>query len=289
MDIVIREATLEDSQACGRILYHAFKNINQKHGFNNQEVPSEDSGNKMANFFIKHHNFFGRVAEYKGQISGVIFIDERNPKLIGLNIMAVSDEVQGKGIGRSLLQLVIDRCKKAPGARFLQHTFNTHALGLYTSLGFDVREPIVLIDGKPKSQVQSGVEVRRMEYKDLDSCSKLCEKVYGFSREEELKDAMYLFKPYVAVQSGVVKAYLSATDNWAQNHGVAENENDMQLLIIGIASDIPQQLSFLVPLRKSDFLRWCLNEGFRIVKPFTLMSMHEYIKPTGLYFTSINY
>ena len=41
-----------------------------------------------------------------------------------------------------------------------------------------------------------------------------------------------------------------------------------------------ERLSFLVPLR-SGLLRWCLEEGLRLVKPLNLMAQGRYQEPAG--------
>jgi GNAT superfamily N-acetyltransferase len=289
MNLTIRTPILDDIEPCGRITYEAFKQINEAHGFPNLEVPTEEDGYKMVKFWIKNNRFWGRVAELDGRIVGSTFIDERSSEVSGWAIISFSLDAQGKGIGRRFMEESKERCKDIPGRRFLQHTFNTSAMGLYTSFGFDVKELIVLISGKPKSQIVPGVEVRRMKIADLEECGKLCKRVYGFDRNQELRDAIIIFTPFVAVRNGSIIAYISAADNWAQNHGVAESEESMKILIQGISSLVPDQLTFLVPGKQSSLLRWFLKERFRIIKPFTLMSMGMYNDPVGTYFTSIVY
>ena len=44
----------------------------------------------------------------------------------------------------------MERGERAPGIRLLQDAFNMRSLSLYESLGFDVKEPAVVISGKPR-------------------------------------------------------------------------------------------------------------------------------------------
>lgn len=289
MKLTIRPPTLADIDPCGRIMYEAFKMINEVHGFPNLEVPSEEAGKQFVKFYIKNCYYFGKVAELDNRIVGSIFIDEHNPEVFGWTIMGVSSDVHNKGIGKRLLQEMVERCKIAPGVRFLQHTFNTKTIAIYSSLGYDVRELVALISGNSKTAIPSHVEIRRMTVQDLDECAYLSKKIYGFDRNVELRDALIFFKPYVLIRDGHISGYFSAADNWAQNHAVAETENDMKMLIQGIGSLTSEKLLFLLPFRHSNLLRWCLNEGFRIIKPFTLMSSGEYNTPGGCYLTSIIY
>ena len=289
MNLTIRPPTLDDINPCGRIMYEAFKMINDVHGFPNLEVPTEEAGKQFVKFYIKNRHFYGRVAELDNRVVGSFFMDEHNPEVFGWTIMGVSLDAQGKGIGKRLSQEMGERSRIAPGVRFLQHTFNTKTIGIYSSLGYDVRELIALISGNPKTEIPSHVEIRRMKVQDLDKCAHLSKKTYGFNRNVELRDALIFFKPYVLIRDGHITGYFSAADNWAQNHGVAETEDDMKMLIQGIGSLTSEKLLFLLPFKHSNLLRWCLNEGFRIIKPFTLMSSGRYRDPKGFYLTSIIY
>ena len=60
----------------------------------------------------------------------------------------------------------------------------------------------------------------------------------------------------------------------------------MRALLTGIGSATDAPVAFLVPIRQASLVRWCLNEGFRIEKPLTLMAMGQYQDPQGCYFPS---
>jgi hypothetical protein len=46
---------------------------------------------------------------------------------------------------------------------------------------------------------------------------------------------------------------------------------------------------FFVPTRNGELMRWCLNEGLRIVQPMTLMTIGLYNEPVGAYLPSVFY
>lgn len=131
---------------------------------------------------------------------------------------------------------------------------------------------------------------------DIEACGHIMHKAFkgineshGFSRTNDLRDALQAFTPFVAVRDGRVVAYASAADTWAQNHGVAETEEDMRALILGMGASMSESVSFLLPIRQTRFFRWCLDQGLRVVKPMTLMAMGDYQEPKGRYFTSVVY
>ena len=145
------------------------------------------------------------------------------------------------------------------------------------------------MNGKPKSKLPAGFEVRPLAKQDLDSCAALCAKTHGFDRANELRDALQFFTPFVALRGGRVTAYASTVTFWPLNHGVAETDEDMKALLLGAGAATEEPLSFLLPVRQASFFRWCLREGLRVVSPMTLMAMGEYQEPKGCYFVSVLY
>ncbi len=46
---------------------------------------------------------------------------------------------------------------------------------------------------------------------------------------------------------------------------------------------------FLLPSRNAEVLRWCLQNGLRIIEPMTLMSKGLYNDPAGAFLPSVLY
>jgi hypothetical protein len=237
--------------------------------------------------WIPHPSVWGVVAEINGRIVGSNFIDERNP-IRGVGPITVDPEGQNAGVGRKLMKAVMERGEGAAGIRLLQDAFNMRSLSLYESLGFDVKEPVAVMTGKPRSRPVQGVVVRPLREGDLEGCEALCKRVHGFERTNELRDAIQAFAPIVAVREGRVAAYASTVTFWPMNHGVAETDDDMKALLLGAAAAVEDPLAFLVPLR-TDLFRWGLGEGLRLVKPMNLMALGEYQEPRGSWFPSVLY
>ena len=186
------------------------------------------------------------------------------------------------------MEAVMERGREAAGIRLLQDAFHMRSLSLYASLGFDVKEPVVVISGKPRSKPVGGGEVRPITDDDLEQCEVLCRKVHGFERTNELRDAMHAFAPFVAVRGGRITAYASNVTFWPMAHGVAESDEDMKALLLGAAAAVEEPIAFLVPVRSALF-RWCLTEGLRLVKPMNLMAVGEYHEPSGSWFPNVLY
>jgi GNAT superfamily N-acetyltransferase len=286
MNVSIRPAAEDDIPVCGLIAYEAFKEINERHGFENIEVPTIESGCGAAEFHIRSPSSCSAVAEVGGRVVGSCFLDAHS-SIRGVAMVSVDPTVQSRGVGRKLMEAVLEQCSGSRGVRLVQHSFNTSSVALYASLGFEAKEPLLVMRGRPSGQAPSDVEVRAMCSQDLDACAALCEKVHGFERTNELRDWLRSFTPFVALRAGRIVAYASAPAAWFANHGVAEGEDDMRALLLGISAATAGPLCFLLPIRQAGLFRWCLDHGLRVVKPMTLMAMGEYREPAGCHFPSV--
>ncbi|MDQ3732170.1 MAG: GNAT family N-acetyltransferase [Pseudomonadota bacterium] len=287
MSTIIRPITNSDTEACGRIIFEAFKCFHDRHRFP-RDFPALEDAVQLTGLFVDHPAIFGVVAEIDGRVVGSNFLDERN-SIRGVGPLTVAPDVQERGIGRQLMEMVLQRGRDADGIRLLQDAFNMSSLSLYGSLGFDVKEPIALVEGRPKDKAPAGVEVRLLRSEDLAECASLGMQVHGFERTDELRDALALFSPVVALRGSRITAYASAPVYWKLNHGVAQTEEDMRALILGAGTVITEPLAMLVPVRQASFFRWCLRQRLRALKPMILMAMGMYREPHGCYFPSVLY
>ena len=287
MNVQIRPAMPADAGACGRIIFEAFAGLADQHAFP-RDFPSVEIATQLATAFIGDPSIFGVVAESDGKVVGSNFLTEGDP-IRGVGPITVDPSVQGGGVGRRLMQAVLERGRDATGVRLVQDAFNTRSYSLYASLGFDVKEPLLLMRGTPRSRPKSDFSVRAMTGDDVSACARLCTAVHGYERSHELCDALRLFTPFVVEREGRITGYLSAATFWIMNHGVAETEHDTTALLLGAGAMSSDPLAFLMPTRQASFFRWCLSEGLRAVKPMTLMAIGSYQEPKGCYFPSVLY
>ena len=284
--VTLREAEPADAARCAEIVFEAFGALHDHHRFQ-RDFPQLEAAAGLVDMFIAHPQVWGVLAEVDGQIVGSNFLDERSP-IRGVGPITVAPEGQDSGVGRRLMEAVLERGKGAPGIRLLQDAFHMRSLALYGVLGFDVKEPAAVVTGSPRAGDASDHEVRPLEDEDLDACGELCRTVHGYERTNELRDAKQAFAPFVALRESRVVAYASALSFWPMNHGVAETAADMEALLVGAAAAIDDPLAFLVPLRRELF-RWTLEQGLRLVKPMNVMALGEYREPQGSWFPSVLY
>lgn len=284
--VEIRPAQITDSETCGEMVFGSFKNISEKHGLPS-DFPSREMTINFIKFLIEHKFIYGVVAEGKGQILGLNFMDERNV-IRAVGPIVVDLPYRGLGIGKKLMEAVISRAQESPGIRLIQEAFNMEAISLYTKLGFRFRESLVLMGGKIGTFNENReIEIRPLNKGDLKFCAKLAQKVIGYERKRELQDSIKLLSPYVLLKKGQIKAYSSATNYWMGNHGVGETEEDLKDLIQGMGPLVEKPLYFLLPLKNTSLFHWCLRKGFHVVKSLFLFSMGDYQEPNGGYYPSV--
>lgn len=287
MSVIIREIKDSDKEIAGKFIYEAFKEIAEQHSFP-LDFPSVEAGQGFAEMWIGHPDIYGVAAEENGEFVGSNFLTEYD-EIRGVGPITVNPHLQSRGVGRKLMEAVIERGKNAAGIRLLQDAFNTKSMSLYASLGFDVKEPVALMTGTPTGEVSKDVTVRPLTSEDLTEAAELHKRVHGFTRTGELSLCLQGFKPFVAVRDGKIRAYASTVSMWHLNHGVAETENDMRDLLTGASAQLNEAVSILLPTRQASFHRWALQSGLRMIKPMSLMAMGEYHKPNGTWFPSVLY
>jgi predicted N-acetyltransferase YhbS len=287
-EMTLRPPVPQDVPELARICYEAFKCFHERHAFP-PDIPSVEMATQFLGMMTSHPRMFGVVAEVGGRIVGSNFLDERDP-IRGVGPVTVDPSSQARGVGKRLMQAVIERGRGAAGIRLVQDAFNAVSMSLYASLGFEAKEPLAMVRGTCASRPDAGANVRPLTERDVPACAELCRRVHGFDRTGELTDAIHgPFAPVGVERGGRIVAYCTSPHFWIPNHGVAEADQDMQDLFTGASAMTEQPVWFLLPIRNAKFFRWALSEGLRVMKPMTLMAMGQYQEPAGWFFPSVVY
>jgi predicted N-acetyltransferase YhbS len=283
--LTLRPASKADVPECGRVCYDAFNSIAARHGFP-PEYPSVEVATTLISELIEHPGFFALVAECDGRIVGSSFLDERSA-IVGIGHVTVAPDMQGRRIGRALMTAMLQRCaeRQVPGVRLLEAAYKNRSMCLYAKLGFDVREPIAVMQGEPLSLQIPGYDVRAANLTDFETCNALCLHVHGHDRRGELSEALAQGNAKVVERGGRITGYTTGISFYA--HSVAETSDDLQALI-GAAEAFPGP-GFLVPMRNPRLLRWCLAHGLRSVLVLNLMTIGLYSEPRGAFLASVWY
>jgi predicted N-acetyltransferase YhbS len=281
--VIVRAATPADSDACAEICYQAFFKLSAKHGFP-CDFPGPEAAAGVLSMMFSNPGFYCVVAESGGRIVGSNCLDERS-LIAGIGPITVDPDTQNLGVGRKLMQAAMDQVRERhpAGVRLVQAAFHNRSLSLYTTLGFDTREPLSCVQGRTRERNVPGCVVRPAQSDDLEACNTLSRNVHGFDRGTDLADSVQHKTAVVVERAGRVTGYASALAFFG--HATAETNLDMQALIASAESFGGPGI--LVPTRNSALLRWCLANGLQIVQPLTLMSVGLYNEPSGAWLPSI--
>lgn len=285
MVLTIRPANTADVEDASRICYDAFASIAAQHSFPS-DVASIDAARCLISGLIAHPGFFSVVAECDGRIVGTSFLDERS-MIAGVGKVTVAPKAQDHRIGRELMGAVLRRCaqRQVPGVRLLQAAYHYRSMSLYAKLGFDVREPFAAMQGNPVALRIPGYEVRAATVADVEVCNELCLRVHGHDRDGELRGAVAVGGARVVERCGRITGYTTGIGFYG--HSVADTNDDLQALI-GAAEALAGP-GFLVPMRNTELLRWCLAHGLRVFVEVNLMTIGLYSEPRGAFLASTWY
>jgi predicted N-acetyltransferase YhbS len=282
-DVIIRTATAEDGSACGQICYDAFSTISAAHGFP-CDLPGPEAAIELLSMMFSTPGFYAVVAESDGRIVGSNVLAEQ-AVIHGVGPITIDPKLQNAGVGRKLMQAVMDRANRngAAGIRLVQAAFHNRSLSLYASLGFDIREPISCMQGQTRERSIPGCVVRFAQPADQVACNALSRQVHGFDRAAELTYAIQEGSARVVERGDRITGY--TTNLGFFGHSTTETNVDMQALLTSVESFASPGI--LVPSRNSALLRWCMANGLRVVQPMTLMSTGLYNDPAGTWLPSI--
>ena len=283
MNVSLREASTADAGTLGAICYEAFRTVCERHGFP-PDFPNADVPTGLFEHVIPRNDVYTVVAEAEGRVVGSNVLWE-NGEIAGIGPITVDPGVQGSAIGRRLMEDVLRRARERgfAGVRLVQTPFNNLTMSLYSKLGFDVKEPLSVMHGPTLNANIPGHEVRPATMDDIEACDALCRRIHGHDRHGDLADAIQQGTATVVERGGSITGY--ATSVGFFGHAVAETNEDLKALI-SAAQEFTGP-GFHIPSRNADLMRWCLEKGFRIRQPMTLMSIGPYHEPAGAFIPSV--
>jgi hypothetical protein len=147
-----------------------------------------------------------------------------------------------------------------------------------------MRDLLVCLHGNPIATAMRGYPVRMGRERDAPDCNRLCLRLHGYARGEDLAEALGLRILTVVERDGRITGY--STGVHFRGHTVAETNEDARALIAA-APDLPEP-GLLMPAGNGDLLRWALDHGLRITQPLSLMTRGFYHPPEGAFLPSIH-
>ena len=282
--VTIRRMVPEDTESCGRAAYAAHSAVAAAHNVP-CEQPSVEFAIGLMGHKIKDPNAVGFVAERDGRIVGSIFLNTfPGAPVAAIGPLTVEPAAEG-GAGRRLMNAALEdaRNRRIEQVRLIQSPSHLRSLALYSKLDFQVREPLILVTGKPAGQRIAGYDVRGATGDDIAACERLCAAAHGFARTFELRSAIEQNTARVVEVGGAITAY--TTGIGFRGHTVGGTTDDLKALIASAPAVLGP--GFFVPIRNGELLHWLFDSGFRASWPATLMTIGAYREPGAAFLPSI--
>jgi predicted N-acetyltransferase YhbS len=282
----LRPGTPADVEACASICHAAFAAIADRHAFP-PDFPSPESAAQLIASLLSREDIYSVVAETAdGRVVGSNFLWE-TASVVGVGPITVDPAAQDGAVGRRLMEDVLRRARARgfAGVRLVQAGYHARSLALYAKLGFDVREPLAVLQGPSLRLAVPGYAVRPALEADVAACDALHLRLHGHERGRDLLNAIGQGTATVVEHDGRVTGYAAGIGFFG--HAVGEGNEDRKALI-GAAPAFPGP-GFLLPARNGELFRWCLAQGLRVVQPMTLMSLGLDQEPAGAFLPSVLY
>jgi ribosomal protein S18 acetylase RimI-like enzyme len=143
--LVLRPLREPDLERAADVNFVAFYRAAVAHG-----VPPMVTAPSESRRYLRHllavDPLGGLVAEDAGEVVGLAWVHARGP-VATIGPLAVDPRVQGRGIGRQLLERAIELAGPGvPQVRLVHESFNAAALGLYLRSGFRVIAPLLCLE-----------------------------------------------------------------------------------------------------------------------------------------------
>jgi GNAT superfamily N-acetyltransferase len=276
---------VEDAATCGAICRAADAATSDRRGISADVADRGAVVERLAARFARS-DVYSVVAEVGGRVVGFVGLSSHWP-VAGVFPPAVDPDAGGAALGRLLMEHALSWAWDwyFAGVRVVQDASDLTSLALFTGLGFEVREPLLLLRAPAHRTVVTATAVRLATDRDLEACERLCMRIHGFDRGPELQAGIRRGTATLAESGGRITGY--ATSLGCSGHAVAL-DNAALIGLIGGATTI-EEAGLLIPTRNRELLRWCLESGLRAERPMQLLSVGLYRKPAGAFLPSILY
>jgi len=282
---VVRAIRAEDVEASARAAFAAHADVSARHGYPS-EHPTPVFSKGLIAAKLNDPNACGFVAELADRILGSVFLNVfPSASVAVVGPLTVDPAVEVSGVGRALMDAALAEARRCGIARvrLVQSPTHLRSLALYSKLGFEVREPLVLVrSGTPKPSAHERA-VRSAGAEDVYYCDQLCLRILGIARTDEVRAALAQQTLSVVVWDGLITGY--TTGIGFRGHAVGETSEDLMALIA--ATPTVSGPGFFVPSRDGRLLRWLFGHGYQAVWQAALMSTGPYQEPEGAFLPSI--
>jgi GNAT superfamily N-acetyltransferase len=269
-----------------RICFEAFTGLHDHHRVP-RDFPVPDIAEKLIGLVISRPDIYGVAAQINGRLVGSNFLSLMD-EVSGVGPITIDPVAQGKGIGRGLMTDVLNHARQQgiQQVRLVQEAINTVSSTLYTSLGFEIREPLGAMSIGPA--LAADPTIREATENDLSELDALTRKFFKTSRLTELREWPKIgFPLFARERDGKLRGYFIPGK---LGHGVAETIEDTLALLGEAGRRLPPEIAtYLLPMRNSQFYRAALQAGHHLNKVLTYMTLGPYTPPEAVWMPSYFY
>ncbi len=209
--LTLRPATDQDVERAGDVNFVAFYQTALAHGLQ-PVVTSPADSRRYLRYLLSLDPLGGAVGEEDGELVAVGWVHRRGP-VATIGPLAVDPRVQGRGIGRRLLE----RCVEAAGAgvpqvRLVQESYNTVSLGLYLRAGFRIVAPLLELELPvgvvlPPPEPGAGIVLRAARGDDRARLVARDARAFGAERPQSIDLYLAHGRVLVAERGGTLVGY----------------------------------------------------------------------------------
>jgi ribosomal protein S18 acetylase RimI-like enzyme len=281
----------EMADQIGRIFFEAFDTLARRHGFE-PEIFSREFALGAAKGMVSRPDLYGVAAVEGATVIGFNFV-QLTDAVAGIGPICVDCHRQSKGLGRVLMQHIIDYSLKnhGPQVRLYQESFNMVSLSLYTDLGFTVTDPVVIMSVPPIAASEDA-SVRKLAREDVAAADAICIATQKVSRKNEIAAMIEVGPAMGCVPHGrwtngkltgfVVPGFFG----FAAGETAADIVQTARVANGGFP---PPLQRIMIPTRNGELYRAALKAGFKSLKLGQMMAMGPFETPEGFWTPSVAY
>jgi ribosomal protein S18 acetylase RimI-like enzyme len=274
--LAIRPAEARDVDAAGELNFIAFYRTALEHGLA-PGVTTPAESRRYIRHLLDFDPLGGLIAEENGELVGVAWIHPRGA-VATIGPVAVDPRAQGQGIGRKLVDRLIETAGKGvPQIRLVQETYNTVSLGLYLRAGFRVVAPLLDLElpatvTTAAPRVPPGIAIRAAGGEDRARVAARDARAFGAQRAQSIDLYLARGRVFVAEAGTTLVGYamgIGFASMGFLGSASADDPDTLQLLLRTLAAELAapgRTLRTLVPAVDRRLVDALLADGFRVFR-----------------------
>lgn len=284
MAFELRRMTRADVPEVGRIGVEAFNDLMARHN-RPPLYPDPQVGPLAATAYFTSDPECSLVAVEGERLVGSIFYRRRG-ETVSVGPATVAPQSQGHGIGRALLEAVIEREPKARSMRIMQDSLNLASFELLVRIGYSLGEEVAMFTLPAGFREEREVDgaIRPAAGDDMNDILAMDRRLVGSDRRKDF-EFLRRFGKLLVVHSGrSLRGYLAQMPTPGRTMlgpGGAEDPEVLSRLVYHAVGETLGELSLLLPAWSRENVKALLDGGFRLVGLANLMYRGEWQQPAG--------